>query len=217
MKTGRVKSLLPGANQPQRTTLMKLSNLSTLWDYINRAMPWNAPKSLSADEVFAVTAYVLHLNNILPADFVLSHGNIRDVRAWLPNRDGMTTQHSLWPGREFGGTVKPDMQGSHCMINCAVQTAVLSSLPDYARDAHGNLAERSRTVGPSRGAQTASNDFKTAKNSQNKVSNTLLAQSLMGPVAPENIAKKSSDVSLAVSSPCSTKMPAWPATACQPS
>ena len=39
MKTGRVKSLLPGANQPQRTTLMKLSTLSTLWDYINRAMP----------------------------------------------------------------------------------------------------------------------------------------------------------------------------------
>ena len=31
---------------------------TTLWDYINRAMPWNAPKSLSADEVYAVTAYM---------------------------------------------------------------------------------------------------------------------------------------------------------------
>ena len=60
MKTGRVKSLIMGANQPQRTTLMKLPTLSTLWDYINRAMPWNAPKSVTTDQVYAVTAYTLH-------------------------------------------------------------------------------------------------------------------------------------------------------------
>src|SRR5689334_18595557 len=44
IKSGRVASL----TQPDvgRTTLMKLSTISTLWDYINRAMPWNAPKSL---------------------------------------------------------------------------------------------------------------------------------------------------------------------------
>ena len=89
MKTGRVKSLLPGQNQPQRTTLMKLSTLSTLWDYINRAMPWNAPKSLSTDEVYAAVAYTLHLNNILHADFVLSDTNIRGVQARLPNRNDM--------------------------------------------------------------------------------------------------------------------------------
>ena len=38
---------------PGRTTLMKVATLSTLWDYINRAMPWNAPKTLSTDEVYA--------------------------------------------------------------------------------------------------------------------------------------------------------------------
>ena len=178
MKTGRVKSLLPGANQPQRTTLMKLSTLSTLWDYINRAMPWNAPKSLSADEVYATTAYILHLGNILPADFVLSDTNIRDVQARLPNRNGMTTGHSLWPGSEFGGSIKPDVQGSSCMTNCAVQTAVVSSLPAHARDAHGNLADQSRAVGPSRGAETsASKDLKTAENSQNIVHGNLADQS----------------------------------------
>ncbi len=189
MKTGRVKSLLPGANQPQRTTVMKLSSLSTLWDYINRAMPWNAPKSLSADEVYASTAYILHLSNVLPADFVLSDTNIRDVQARLPNRNGMSTAHSLWPGNELGGSVKPDVQGSSCMTNCAVQTAVVSSLPDHARDAHGNLAEQSRLVGASRGAQTlASKELKTAQNNPNSVSNMAPAQSIRAQTAPENIA-----------------------------
>ena len=188
MKTGRVQSLLPGANQPQRTTLMKLSTLSTLWDYINRAMPWNAPKSLSADQVFAVTAYTLHLNNILPADFVLSDSNIRDVQARLPNRNGMTTAHSLWPGREFGSNTQPDVQGSSCMANCAVPVQVVSSLPDHARDAHGNLAEQSRTVGPSRGADTSQKEVKTAQNSQNNLSNTALAQPIRAQAAPENVA-----------------------------
>jgi len=189
MKTGRVKSLLLGANQPQRTTVMKLSTLSTLWDYINRAMPWNAPKSLSVDEVYASTAYILHLSNVLPADFVLSDSNIRQVQARLPNRGGMTTAHSLWPGKDLGGSIKPDVQGSSCMNNCSVQTAVLSSLPEHARDAHGNLAEQSRALGASRGLETLEpKALKTAQNSQNSASNMPLAQSVRSQQAPENIA-----------------------------
>ena len=188
MKTGRVKSLLPGANQPQRTTVMKLSSLSTLWDYINRAMPWNAPKSLSADDVYASTAYILHLSNVLPADFVLSDTNIRDVQARLPNRGGMTTAHSLWPGTELGGSLKPDVQGSGCMSNCAMQVAIVSSLPDHAKDAHGNLAEQSRLIGASRGAQPlASKDVKTAQNNQNNVSNVPSAQLIRAQAASESI------------------------------
>ncbi len=191
MKTGRVKSLLPGANQPQRTTLMKLSTLSTLWDYINRAMPWNAPKSLSADQVYAAVAYTLYLNNILPAEFVLSDSNIRDVQARLPNRNGMTTLHSLWSGPELGGTAKPDVQGTNCMTNCGAQVQMVSSLPDHSRDAHGNLAEQSRSIGASRGADTrlkAEKDLKTAQNSQNNVSNTPVAQSVLAQAAPEKVA-----------------------------
>ena len=191
MAAGRVKSLLPGANQPQRTTLMKLSTLSTLWDYINRAMPWNAPKSLSADDVYATTAYILHLGNILPADFVLSDTNIQGVQARLPNRNGMTTAHSLWPGNEFGGSAKPDVQGSSCMSNCAVQTAVVSSLPAHARDAHGNLADQSRGIGPSRGAQTsAGKETKTSQNGQINESNKPLAQVNTAQAAPETIANQ---------------------------
>ena len=154
IQSGRVAGLMPGANQPNRTTLMKVSTLSTLWDYINRAMPWNAPKTLTADEVYAVTAYILNLGNVLPADFTLSDGNIREVQARLPNRNGMTTAHALWPGKELGGTARPDVQGSACMTNCPADGVIKSFLPDYARNAHGNLAAQSRGVGPVRGADT---------------------------------------------------------------
>ena len=206
MATGRVRSLLPGQNQPQRTTLMKLSTLSTLWDYINRAMPWNAPKSLSADEVYAAVAYTLHLNNVLPADFVLSDSNIRDVQARLPNRNGMTTAHSLWPGQEFGrktgNSSTPDVQGSGCMANCAVPTTVVSTLPDHARNAHGNLAEQSRGIGPSRGAETSgSSDLKMAENSRNSGSNTAPDQLIHGQKAPESIANTATGVSLVAIQP----------------
>ena len=66
-ETGRVATL-QRTDFPQRSTLMKLSQLSTLWDYINRAMPWNAPKSLTTDEVYAVTAYILNLGEIVPTN-----------------------------------------------------------------------------------------------------------------------------------------------------
>ncbi len=83
---------------PGRTTLMKLPTLSTLWDYVYRAMPWSAPKSLSPDEVYAVMAYMLNLGGVLPDDFVLSDANIAEAQARLPNRNGMTQAHALWPG-----------------------------------------------------------------------------------------------------------------------
>jgi cytochrome c len=144
IKTGRVKGLVAGEG---RTTLMKVSTLSTLWDYINRAMPWNAPKSLSVEEVYAVTAYILHLGDILPDNFVLSDQNIRDVQNRMPNRYGMTTNHGMWLP-----TGKPDVRNTACMKNCAVDVAkVASYLPDFARDAHGNLIEQNRPVGPVRG------------------------------------------------------------------
>jgi S-disulfanyl-L-cysteine oxidoreductase SoxD len=154
IETGKVAALTLGANTPQRTTLMKLPSLSTLWDYVNRAMPWTAPKSLSADEVYAVTAYMLSLGNIVSADFTLSDQNIREVQKRLPNRNGTTTAHAMWTSPELGGTRRPDVQGSHCMKDCKQEPSVSSLLPAHARDAHGNLAEQSRGLGGSRGADT---------------------------------------------------------------
>jgi cytochrome c len=155
-RTGRV-ARLTDAGFPQRTTMMKLSSLATLWDYIHRAMPWNAPKSLKPDEVYAVTAYVLNLGGVLPDDFTLSNDNIRDVQARLPNRNGKTTAHAMWPGRPLAAsadTKRPDVQGSVCMANCAAEPKLASFLPEHARNAHGNLAEQQRLVGAQLGADT---------------------------------------------------------------
>jgi cytochrome c len=113
-------------------------------------MPWNAPKSLTTEEVYAVTAYLLHLGDILPADFVLSDRNMAEVQQRLPNRNGMTRNHGLW---DIKG--KPDVVGVACMRNCPTNGQTSSQLPDHARDAHGNLADQNRLVGPARGADTA--------------------------------------------------------------
>lgn len=150
---GRTAHLRDNA-YPGRTTLMKLAQVSTLWDYINRAMPWNQPKSLTADEVYAVTAYLLNLGSIVPAEFTLSDRNIADVQALLPNRNGLSTDHGLWPGRGLGNGGKPDVRASACMKDCAAEPRIASRLPEHARDAHGNLADQNRLVGAQRGAQT---------------------------------------------------------------
>ncbi len=61
---------------------------TTLFDYVRRAMPWNAPKTLSDSEVYAVSAYLLSLNGIIGA------GDVMDARslpkAVMPNREGFT-------------------------------------------------------------------------------------------------------------------------------
>ncbi len=153
IRTGRVARLTDRAF-PGRTTMMKLAHLSTLWDYINRAMPWNAPKSLTTSEVYAVTAYLLNLGGVLPESFTLSDQNFAEVQEMLPNRNGLATDHGLWPGKTLGSRT-PDVAAVACMKDCETFATVTSSLPDFARNAHGNLAEQNRLVGPQRGADTA--------------------------------------------------------------
>lgn len=152
IKTGRV-ARLNDKTFPGRTTLMKVSTVSTLWDYINRAMPWNAPKSLKTDEVYAVTAYLLNLGGVVPNDFTLTDANIADVQKRLPNRNGMTTAHAMWPGKGIKGA-PPDVKAAACMHGCDTEPKVASLLPDFARNNNGNLAEQQRLVGPQRGVDT---------------------------------------------------------------
>jgi cytochrome c len=153
IKTGRVANL-SREDYPGRTTMMKVATVSTLWDYINRAMPWNAPKSLTTEEVYAVTAFMLNLANVVPDNFVLSDKNIAEVQQRMPNRNGMSARHAMWPGQEVGGLPKPDAQNVLCMKDCAAEPKLASLLPDHARNAHGNLQEQNRPVGPQRGADT---------------------------------------------------------------
>jgi cytochrome c len=127
------------SDQPVRTVGSKLNYATTLWDYINRAMPFTAPKTLTPDEVYALTAYVLNLNDILPADAVLDQESLPRVR--MPNRDGFTTAHGFM--RKDG---KPDVRNPACMRDCAQQAEVRSQLPEHARDSHGDVAVQSRAV-----------------------------------------------------------------------
>lgn len=152
IQTGRV-ARLTDESFPGRTTLMKVATVSTLWDYINRAMPWNQPKSLKVDEVYAVTAFLLNLGGIVPDNFTLSDQNIKDAQNRMPNRNGMTLDHAMWPGKGLTSG-KLDVKAKACMSNCATEPAVASILPDHARNAHGNLAEQNRLVGAQHGADT---------------------------------------------------------------
>jgi len=79
------RSALAGPN-PDRTVGNYWPFATTVFDYIRRAMPPAAPWSLTADETYALTAYVLHLGGVLPADAVLDARSLTAVR--MPNRDG---------------------------------------------------------------------------------------------------------------------------------
>jgi S-disulfanyl-L-cysteine oxidoreductase SoxD len=78
----------------------------TLWDYINRAMPMPAPHTLSADDVYALTAYILNLNDIVPNEFVADRDSLPKVK--MPNHDSFT-----WTDP------RPDTMAKPCMRACA--------------------------------------------------------------------------------------------------
>jgi cytochrome c len=75
--------------KPVRTVGSFWPYATTLFDFIRRAMPFDAPQSLSADQVYAVAAYVLYLNKIVPADAALDAASLPKVA--MPNRNGFTS------------------------------------------------------------------------------------------------------------------------------
>ena len=90
--------------KPVRTVGSYWPYAPTLFDYIRRAMPQNAPQSLSNDEVYAVSAYVLNLNGLLPADAVLDAKTLPAIR--MPNRS------------MFVGDTRPDVKNPACVAGC---------------------------------------------------------------------------------------------------
>ena len=88
--TGGVGTLATA--KPVKTPASYWPVATTLFDYIRRAMPITSPQSLSNDEVYAVTAYILSIDGIVPADAVLDAKTLPRVK--MPNRDGFV---SWWP------------------------------------------------------------------------------------------------------------------------
>jgi S-disulfanyl-L-cysteine oxidoreductase SoxD len=77
---------------------------TTLFDYIKRAMPFGNAQSMTDDEVYAITAYVLHLSDVLKDDAVLDRESLLKIK--LPNAAGFTPD------------VRPDVKGTLCMKEC---------------------------------------------------------------------------------------------------
>jgi S-disulfanyl-L-cysteine oxidoreductase SoxD len=90
--------------KPVRTVGSYWPYAPTLFDYIRRAMPQNAPQSLSNDDVYAVSAYVLNLNGLLPADATLDASTLRATK--MPNRS------------MFVGDTRPDVKNPACVTGC---------------------------------------------------------------------------------------------------
>lgn len=75
--------------QPIKTIGSFWPYATTLYDYIHRAMPLNAPQSLTPDEVYAVVAWLLHQNGIIPADAAIDAQTLPTVK--MPNRAGFVS------------------------------------------------------------------------------------------------------------------------------
>ena len=122
VRTGIVKAFEPPISVAP-STLMRVPTLATIMDYIGRAMPWDNPKSLSNDEVFSLTAYILHLGGLVESSFVLSNENVHEAQSKLPNRNAFNSDHGLWPGESsatggIGNGLQPDITPVRCMNSC---------------------------------------------------------------------------------------------------
>jgi cytochrome c len=103
---GGIKDRLVGgqgtltSDAPVKTVGSYWPYATTLFDYIHRAMPYQAPGSLSDDDTYAVAAYILSLNGILPADGTLDRENLPKIR--MPNRNGFLPEPEFDPAKLFG-------------------------------------------------------------------------------------------------------------------
>ena len=91
-------------SKPIRTVGSYWPYATTLFDYIRRAMPQSAPESLGNDDVYAVSAYILYMNGLIPPDATLDAKALRAIK--MPNRD------------MFVGDPRPDVKNPACEKGC---------------------------------------------------------------------------------------------------
>ena len=98
------RGLVPLGNaKPVKIPFSLVPYATTVWDFINRAMPQTRPGSLTPDEVYAVTAYVLYRNDVIKETDVLDATTLPKVR--MPNRDNFLPAQPEWNAkakRPFG-------------------------------------------------------------------------------------------------------------------
>ncbi len=105
--------------------------LSTAFDYVHRSMPFGAAQTLSADDTYAITAYILYSNFLVDEDFVLSNENFLEVE--MPNAEGFIVD-------DRAETEYPQWRTEPCMENCketveiTMRATVLDVTPDDPTD-----------------------------------------------------------------------------------
>ena len=88
------------ADRPNKTIGSFWPQLAPLWDYTRRTMPWGNARSLTADETYAVVAFLLNLNDIVGDDFELNEANLTSIK--MPNAAGFladdreTSEKKFW-------------------------------------------------------------------------------------------------------------------------
>jgi len=112
---------------PVKTVGSYWPHLSTSWDYINRSMPFGEAGTLTADETYAIVAYILYSNDLVGEDFELSHENFTEVE--MPNADGFVIDDR--PEREY-----TEWRVEPCMTNCkdSVEITMRASVVDVTPD-----------------------------------------------------------------------------------
>ncbi len=119
-------------DRPSKTVGSFWPYTSTLYDYIYRAMPFAQPESLSHDETYALTAYVLYLNDLVEDDFVLTDANLASLR--LPNEPN------------FVPDPRPDVANTRCMDNCRAGAEIVFHSEVAPEVIEETIAEQSLAV-----------------------------------------------------------------------
>lgn len=97
------------SDKPLKTVGSYWPYATTLYDYIRRAMPFQTPQTLTNEEVYSVTAYILHMNGILDENATLDAKSLPEVK--MPNRDGFIAED------------RPDTKNTRCMKDCLKEGA----------------------------------------------------------------------------------------------
>ncbi|MDW3117084.1 c-type cytochrome [Roseovarius pacificus] len=111
--------------------------LSTAWDYVHRSMPFGAAQTMSADDTYAIVAYILYSNYLVDEDFVLTNENFLEVE--MPNADGFIVD-------DRAETEYPRFSEEACMENCkdsveiTMRAAVLDVTPEEEGEAEAEDA-----------------------------------------------------------------------------
>lgn len=118
-------------DDPLKTIGSYWPHLSTVWDYVNRSMPFGNAQTLQPDQVYAITAYLLYSNDLVDEDFVLSKENFLEVS--LPNAEGFILD-------DRDATELAQFSQPACMENCkqevkiTAHATVLDVTPDVQGD-----------------------------------------------------------------------------------